>query len=148
MKIYCDKPPVPTAQDKLVYTIDGSRFSTLHEFWDEISTVLIPGVYWGENLNAFNDILRGGFGTPDEGFILCWENHQLSKERLGYDETVRILEHTLTTCHPTAIDIVQESLDKARQHIGQTIFDELLEIIREHGPGGREEDSFVDLVLA
>jgi RNAse (barnase) inhibitor barstar len=48
------------------YEIDGSRFSTLEDFFEEISSVLIPGYSWGHNLEAFNDILRGGFGTPVE----------------------------------------------------------------------------------
>lgn len=56
------------------YEIDGARFSTLEEFFDEVSRVLIPGVFWGHNLDAFNDILRGGFGTPEEGFSLVWRN--------------------------------------------------------------------------
>lgn len=68
---------------KRVYEIDGERFSTLDGFYDEISRVLIPGAWWGRNLDAFNDILRGGFGTPDEGFVLRWRNADLSRERLG-----------------------------------------------------------------
>ena len=40
------------------YEIDGEHFSTLEAFYE------------GRNLDAFNDILRGGFGTPDEGFVL------------------------------------------------------------------------------
>jgi len=51
------------------YSIDGRTFSTLEEFYGEVSRVLIPGESWGRNLDAFNDILRGGFGTPDEGSI-------------------------------------------------------------------------------
>lgn len=54
---------------KKIYEIDGAHFSTLEDFYDEISRVLIPGAYWGRNLDAFNDILRGGFSTPEEGFI-------------------------------------------------------------------------------
>ena len=67
------------------YEIDGERFTTLKEFYDEIDRVmqLAP---WGRNPNAFNDILHGGFGTPDEGFVIRWKNHAISKERLGYTE--------------------------------------------------------------
>ena len=60
------------------YRIDGRRFSTLEGFYEEVDRVLIPGSKWGRNLEAFNDILRGGFGTPDEGFILIWESSVLS----------------------------------------------------------------------
>jgi RNAse (barnase) inhibitor barstar len=76
---------------KQVYEIDGTRFSTLEEFYEEVSRVLIPGAYWGRNLDAFNDILRGGFGTREEGFVLVWKNSDLSRQRLGYPETVRQL---------------------------------------------------------
>ena len=65
------------------YRIDGERFSTLEEFYEEISSVLIPGAGWGHILDAFNDILRGGFGTPEEGFILIWQNAQVSQKCLG-----------------------------------------------------------------
>ncbi len=56
------------------YEIDGTNFSNLDGFYAEIGRVLIPGVYWGRNLDAFDDILRGGFGTPEEGFVLVWKN--------------------------------------------------------------------------
>jgi RNAse (barnase) inhibitor barstar len=65
------------------YILDGRRFATLEEFYEEISRVLIPGAAWGRNLDAFNDILRGGFGTPDDGFRLRWKNASLSREKLG-----------------------------------------------------------------
>jgi RNAse (barnase) inhibitor barstar len=68
----------------MTYEIDGTRFSTLEEFFDEVSRVLIPTVFWGPNLDAFNDILRGGFGTPEEGFLLVWKHSDVSREKLSY----------------------------------------------------------------
>jgi RNAse (barnase) inhibitor barstar len=65
-----------------IYEIDGNRFSTLEGFYDEVDRA--PGLsYWGHNLDAFDDVLRGGFGTSDEGFTIRWKNHAISKERLG-----------------------------------------------------------------
>ena len=75
----------------MVYEIEGRRFHTLEEFFDEISAVLIPGAEWGRNLDAFNDVLRSGFGTPQGGFTIRWQDHALSRERLGYKETIRQL---------------------------------------------------------
>jgi RNAse (barnase) inhibitor barstar len=66
-----------------IYEIDGGRFSDIAGFYEEVSRVLLPGVTWGRNLSAFNDILSGGFGTPESGFILRWKNSDRSKECLG-----------------------------------------------------------------
>jgi RNAse (barnase) inhibitor barstar len=114
------------------YQIDGSRFATLEEFFEEVSRVLIPGEPWGRNLDAFNDILRRGFGTPSDGFTIDWKNHALSRQRLGYDETVRQLEIRLGVCHPESRDKVLNDLERARAHQGPTVFDWLVEIIRIH----------------
>jgi len=46
-------------------TIDGQRFSDLSGFYAEVSKYLIPGTLRVSNLDSFNDILRGGFGTPE-----------------------------------------------------------------------------------
>jgi RNAse (barnase) inhibitor barstar len=73
---------------KPVYEIDGREFATLQEFFALISRVLIPDAEWGHNLDAFNDILRGGFGTPEGGFVFRWANSTISRERLGHRETV------------------------------------------------------------
>jgi len=133
-----------------VYEIDGENFSTLEEFYEEISRVLIPGSYWGRNLNldAFNDILRGGFGTPDDGFTLMWRNHAISRERLGYPETVRQLELMLERCHPSNRDYMRAELAEARVENGPTVFDWLIEIIRIHGAEGEEAEDGVELILA
>lgn len=119
---------------KQIYTVDGENFSTLEEFWDEISRVLIPNEFWGKNLDAFNDILHGGFGTPDEGFILVWKNSSLSKERLGFSETIRQLEKRLERCHPLNRDSVRSQIEEAKRHEFPTVFDWLIEIIeyKEH----------------
>lgn len=132
---------------KPVYEIDGGCFSTLEGFYEEISRVVIPGADWGHNLDAFNDILRGGFGTPEGGFTLKWRNSQLSQERLGYPETVRQLEKRLNRCHPSNRDSVAADLDAARKHAGSTVFDWLIEIIKIHSIDGREAEDGVELIL-
>jgi RNAse (barnase) inhibitor barstar len=133
---------------KATYEIDGRDFSTLQEFYEVISRVLIPGAEWGHNLDAFNDILRGGFGTPEDGFVLRWVNSQLSRDRLGYPETVRQLERRLTRCHPQHRTSVAADLERARQGVGPTVFDWLVEIIADHCAGGEEQVDGVELVLA
>jgi RNAse (barnase) inhibitor barstar len=128
------------------YTIDGTRIHSLETFYDEISRVLIPNQRWGRNLDAFNDILRGGFGTT-EGFTLTWSNAAESRTRLGYQETARQLELRLAQCHPDNRDKVRLQLADARAGIGPTVFDWLVEIIRNNGPDGGEAEDEVGLVL-
>jgi RNAse (barnase) inhibitor barstar len=129
------------------YVIDGEKFSVLEEFYEEIERVLIPGAAWGRNLDAFNDILRGGFGTPEGGFVLRWRQSDLSRKRLGYVETVRQLQARLNRCHPTNRAGVADSLERARSGTGPTVFDWLVEIIRVHGSGGQEAEDGVELLL-
>lgn len=129
------------------FTIDGMNFSNLEEFYDEISDKLIPDASWGYNLNAFNDILRGGFGTPDEGFVLIWKNSHISRKKLGYDETVIQLEKGLQSCHPDNYEAVSHQLKNAQKGIGQTVFDWLVEIILCHSEGGKESKDNVVLHL-
>lgn len=133
---------------KAVYEIDGRDFATLQEFYEVVSRVLIPGTVWGHNLDAFNDILRGGFGTPEDGFVLRWMNSALSRKLLGYPETVLQLERRLTRCHASNKLSVSEDLEQAQKGIGPTVFDWLVEIIQIHGAGGREQENGVELILA
>ena len=127
--------------------IDGFEFSTLEGFFDHVSSRIIPGATWGLNLDAFNDILRGDFGTPEGGFVLCWNNHEISKRRLGYEETVRQLRKRLERCHPDNAASVENDLATALKYKGPTVFDWLVEIIRVHCRGGDEEEDGVELIL-
>lgn len=133
--------------EKRVYEIDGTDFASLEGFYDAISKKLIPSAVWGRNLDAFNDILRGGFRTPREGFVLHWKNSGLSRERLGYSETIRQLQSRLAKCHSDNRGRVAEELARAGAHEGKTVFDWLVEIIQVHCAGGAEQDHGVELEL-
>ena len=51
------------------FTLDGASFDDLAGFFRSVGETL-GGKGWGKNVDAFNDILRGGFGTPAGGFVL------------------------------------------------------------------------------
>lgn len=112
--------------------IDGTAFTTLEGFYDEVTTKIVSGASWGKNLDAFNDILGGGFGSPEEGFILVWRNSELSRRNLGYAETVRQLKLRLERCHPSARESVRNELKMAERRRGPTVFDWLVDIISQH----------------
>jgi hypothetical protein len=114
------------------YTLYGRSFQGLAGFFDAVSFALgTKG--WRRNLDAFNDILRGGFGTPDEGFVLRWANADVSAMRLGWEETILFIERKLTTCYPDNVPDVRKDLEMARCHEGQTFFEVIVQIVREHG---------------
>ena len=41
-------------------------------------------------------------------------------------------------CHPSSRDFVRAKLQNAKAGVGPTLFDDVIEIIRDHGPGGRQ----------
>jgi hypothetical protein len=139
-------PVTDAAADTPVLVIDGAAFGDFEGFQREFS-LLLEDYAWQGNLDAFNDILRGGFGTPESGFMLRWLNSDLSVRALGYEATRRHLEGLLQTCHPSNVDHVRQRIDTARRGEGPTLFDEIVEIIRGHGSGGDEEEDGVVLEL-
>lgn|SRR4030095_391686 len=116
--------------------LDGNNFSSLAEFYDEIQNKLTKNLGWeiGRNLDAYNDVLRGGFGVYEyeESFNLLWKNSEKSKRHLGYPETIKYLEKKLETCHPTNISFVKNDLQEAKKGNGKTLFEILVDIIHEH----------------
>ena len=131
---------------KPTYRIDGRHFGSFEEFAIHFGANVLGGTPWGESLNAFNDVLRGGFGTPDGGFRLVWENSALSRERLGHAETARCLECAAQASRDVAFKQVLEDLARAARHgEGTTVFDWIVEILRNHGEGGSEPEDGIEL---
>ncbi|MDU2140897.1 MAG: barstar family protein [Veillonella parvula] len=75
------------AISRQVFTIDGRRFSNMKGFYQEVKAVFTDGLDWhiGDNLDAFNDVLRGGFGRHEYGepIHIRW---------ISYDKSIRNLE--------------------------------------------------------
>ncbi|NUU16528.1 barnase inhibitor [Cellulomonas humilata] len=134
------------ADERPALVIDGSRFDDFAGFAREF-TRLLDNYSWGGSLDAFNDILRGGFGTPEGDWTLRWINADRSRTALGYEATALRLEGVLATCHMTSREHVRERLVMANRREGPTLFDEIVEIIRVHGLGGAEADDGVSLDL-
>ena len=71
---------------KKEFVLDGQNMNTLDEFYDEVQRVLCPLFKgFGRNWDAFNDILRGGFGTFEYGeeIILKFKHKNFVKKHLG-----------------------------------------------------------------
>ncbi|WP_312519027.1 barstar family protein [Anaerospora sp.] len=122
--------------NKQMVTLDGSQFNNIEEFYCEIGRVFTSNLTWeiGCNLDAFNDVLYGGFGVHEcgESLTIIWQNSCKSKLDLGHSATVQYYEKMLITCHPTNKQKVKIRLDEARRGRGSTLFDQIIEIIQSH----------------
>jgi hypothetical protein len=118
---------------QVVFYIDGKEFSSLEEFFERIGALLRPGTVkgWIHSFDAFNDFLYDE-DLPSEGFTLVWTNSALSAANLGYPETIRQLELSLSWVHPVNITTVLQRIELAKESKGPTMFDEILDVLRGH----------------
>ncbi|MBR9859590.1 barnase inhibitor [bacterium] len=113
--------------------IDGNRFSTLDGFYNEVEVKLTKNLdrKIGWNLDAFNDVLRGGFGVHDyeEEIELWWLNASKSQIDFGYEASIDRLKSMLETCHPSNRDNITKEIGLAENQKGQTLFQTIIAII-------------------
>lgn len=116
--------------------IEGSSIHDIPSFYDEINRVFMAAENWklGPSLDAFNDLLYGGFGAVEnnEPVQLVWNNIESSKAALGYETTKRYYVEKLLPGSPFNKKYFQEKLEELNQGKGQTYFDILMEIIAGH----------------
>jgi len=116
--------------------INGDVISDIPSFYREINRVFMAGEDWqlGDSLDAFNDLLYGGFGVIKNAgpVVLLWRNMERSRTALGYDVTKRYYEEKLLPDSPFNKEHFREKLDALNNGTGQTYFDILLEIIAAH----------------
>ncbi|WP_073812123.1 barstar family protein [Kitasatospora sp. CB01950] len=85
---------MPTAPQPPEYVLHGARVTGEPGFWAELGrAVHAPDGYYGKNLDALADMLRGGF-TPEPPFVLIWRDalrsaQVLTRRVIGPDEEER-----------------------------------------------------------
>jgi RNAse (barnase) inhibitor barstar len=115
------------------FIINGNHFNDLSGFYDEVQKKLTRNFRaFGRNLDAFEEVIRGGFGKYEEGepVKIIWKNSNKSRKDLEFEAMVKRLEENLKICHPTNLEKVKRELEQAKNKEGQTLFDLLVEIIR------------------
>lgn len=118
-----------------VFIIDGDKFSNFKGFCKEFSDIVLSGKYdWHGSLDAFNDILFGGFGDieDEEQYTIIWRNSAKSKIDLGYSETIAKLNEKLNNCHQSNVEEVIQEIKDAKMNKGPTIFDWIEETILDN----------------
>nr|WP_221930384.1 hypothetical protein [Paracoccus laeviglucosivorans] len=87
----------------------------------------------GESLDAFNDLLFGGFGAAGPGpLVLIWRDMEKSCADLGMQATRDYYRAKLARPEQFNAARFQAELAALEAGTGQTYFDILLEIIADH----------------
>ncbi len=123
------------AVEKPSYTIDGLRCRDFAATVGEFNRVF--GRWWGDgywdgHLDVFNDIID--WPNDGEAYTLVWSESEAAREQLGHQAMARWLRTKLGQCIPgaPAQRQWQRELEDAERGRGPTLFDSLVEIIREH----------------
>lgn len=113
--------------NKKMTVINGSHFSNLEGFYEEVSTVFMKDADWKVGtLDGFNDVL---YGIETD---ITWKNSQKSKEDLGFNVTKEFYENKIRQGKPFNVQLIQQKLDELIDGNGQTLFEILIEIIESH----------------
>lgn len=122
--------------------INGDNFDDLEGFYTEIEKILTSNLTWrtGHNLDAFNDLLRGGFGVHEYGEPLAirWLKSDKSRCDFGYKATEEYYKNMLERCHRTNRALVVEKMKQAGQGQGETLMDIIVEIILDTEGSGHD----------
>ncbi|SJN49467.1 hypothetical protein FM107_18760 [Sphingobacterium sp. JB170] len=88
----------------------------------------------GHSLDAFSDLLYGGFGLIEstEPIDLVWLNFEKNRTDLGRELTLNHYRQKLLKPNIFNMEIIDAQIDELEQGRGKTYFDILLEIIGEH----------------
>lgn len=121
---------------KQTLIIDGNNFSDLESFFDEIDRIFTKDLDWqtGHNLNAFNDLLRGGFGVYEyeEPVRLIWINISKSKADLSLEAEKKWYEKALKESRGEDQQFFKDKIKELTENNVQTLFDIILGIIADH----------------
>lgn len=125
--------------NRQTFEIDGNNFNDFPGFIVEFNRCFVShvGGDWHGNLDAFNDYLS----WTDGRCTICWRNSSKSAIDLGYESMASWLRKNLESCHPSNKVARQARLENALNRRGPTLFDWIVEIMRQNG-------DYVDLILS
>lgn len=116
--------------------IDGNQIHDIKSLYEEINLKFMQGEDWqlGESLDAFDDLLYGGFGAikGDGPINLVWKNFENNKEVLGFDLTLNFYENKLKQPQIFNKKIIEDKIQKLKNTGRDTYFEIILEIIASH----------------
>lgn len=107
--------------------INGSHFSDLEGFYNEVSKLFMKNEDWKVGtLDGFDDIL---YAVETD---IIWKNYEKSRQDLGFSMTKEFYENKIKQGKPFNIELIQQKLNDLMDGKGQTLFEILVEIIKSH----------------
>ena len=121
---------------KKEFVIDGNRIKDKSSLYEEINRQFMHEESWqlAESLDAFDDLLYGGFGAikEKEEIKIVWLNFDSNKEAFGLDFTRNFYKEKLEQPENFDSKLVRRQLDDLERGEGQTYFEIIEEIISSH----------------
>jgi len=116
--------------------ITGSNIYDITSFYSEINRVFMHNENWkiGESLDAFDDLLYGGFGAINNSQTvkIIWTDIALSRKALGYETTKTYYLNKLQPGSPFNKQHFTAKLKELEAGGGETYFDVVIKILSEH----------------
>lgn len=105
-------------------------------FYEEINRVFMSGESWriGQSLDAFNDLLYGGYGALQgaQSVELVWHHMDHSRKALGDQTTQGYYLDKLKPGSPYSKKLFAEKLEALDNGTGETYFDCIMTILADH----------------
>ena len=117
---------------KKEYSIDGNNISNFKEFVQEFNKKVFKSDHWHGNIDTLDDMLDGGYGTPDESedFTIFWENASKSREDLDANEYLMWKMKGADMRY--ADESFKKEIELAQSGLGMTMFMLLVNTIVNH----------------
>ena len=118
------------------FIINGDVILDIASFYEEINRIFMIGVDWqlGQSLDAFNDLLYGGFGAIQAGQTneIIWMDSKKSMSALGYQTTLHYYQEKLRPGSPFNKTLFMEKIEELKAGKGKTYYEIIKEIIADH----------------
>lgn len=118
------------------FVIDSRHFDDIPGFFRELNRLFMQGEDWqlGESLDAFDDLLYGGYGAlaGQKEIRLLWRGAHKSRTDLGPETTQDFYRNKLLQPQRYNPAWARQQLAALEAGTGKTYFETLLEIIAQH----------------
>ncbi|NGF56961.1 ribonuclease inhibitor [Parapedobacter sp. SGR-10] len=116
--------------------LQGRKITDIASFYKQLNQQLMEEEDWklGESLDAFDDLLYGGFGKwkSCEQLEIVWNDVAISEQFLGMETTKAYYESKLFEGSPYNQEFIKGKIKELIHENGKTYFEIILEIVDSH----------------